>query len=71
MEQADAELQKENGHLPTYRQSPLSREKYLAILSETLKSLIATDQYFEADRPAVGALFLETRTLLRYCWARS
>lgn len=41
------------------------------LLSETLKSLIATDQHFEADRPAVRALFLETRTLLRYCWARS
>lgn len=66
VEQTNAGVQEENGNMPTYRQTPLSRRKCLATTMPDLKCLIATDEHFEADRPAVKALVLENRILLLY-----
>lgn len=41
------------------------------LLPENFTSLIITDKDFGADKPAVRALVLETRTLLPYHWAWS
>lgn len=49
--------------LPTGKLLSVERSAW-PLLSETLKSLTATNQHFGADRPAVRALVLETRTLL-------